>query len=255
MSLPLFKQTIKANGIILGVFTAVTAVLLLQFAALEVTQFLLFKIFYGIMATLLPAVYILISSNKLFASQVDRGSMAYVLSTPCRRSRITMTQMIFSVASIVFLFAVTTVAHIAVNASDPMGLELIGTNIGIEGLTGDLTAAMILKINLSAMIICLAMSGVCFMFSGIFNQTKYSIGCSGTFIGVSVLANMMAMFGSLGIDALSNFKYLTICSLYDFTSILTGTDDWIIKSVVALLIAAVGYIVGSIWFTKKDLPL
>ena len=255
ISFPLFKQTAKANGLIWIVLTAVTAILLVQFAVLEMTQYLLFLIFYGVMAMLLPAVFILISSNKLFASQVDRGSMAYVLSTPTRRSKVAMTQMVFSVLTIVLMFAITTIAHIAVNTNSPLSLELAGSGAGITGLTGDLTTEMIVKVNLSAMVVCLAMSGVCYMFSAIFNQSKYSLGFSGTFVGVSVLANMMAMFGSLGVDALENFKYVSICTLYDYQSILTGGDDWIVKGAVALAIAVVTYLVGSVWFCKKDLPL
>lgn len=255
ISFPLFKQTAKANGLIWIVLTAVTAILLVQFAGLEMTQNLLFLIFYGVMATLLPAVFILISSNKLFASQVDRGSMAYVLSTPTRRSKVAMTQMVFSVLTTVLMFAITTIAHIAVNTNSPLSLELAGSGAGITGLTGDLTTGMIVKVNLSAMVVCLAMSGVCYMFSAIFNQSKYSLGFSGTFVGVSVLANMMAMFGSLGVEALENFKYVSICTLYDYQSILTGSDDWIVKGAVALAIAVVTYLVGSVWFCKKDLPL
>lgn len=255
ISFPLFKQTTKTNGLIWIVLTAVTAILLAQFAVLEMTQYLLFLIFYGVMAMLLPAVFILISSNKLFASQVDRGSMAYVLSTPTRRSKVAITQMMFSILTIVLMFTITTVVHIAVNTNSPLSLELAGSGAGITGLTGDLTSEMIVKVNLSAMLVCLAMSGICYMFSAIFNQSKYSLGFSGTFVGVSVLANMMAMFGSLGVDALENFKYVSICTLYDYKSILMGGDDWIVKGIVALAIALVSYIVGSVWFCKKDLPL
>lgn len=255
ISFPLFKQTLKSNGLIWGVFTAVTTILLIQFAAMEMTQFLLFLIFYGILAMLLPGVYILISSNKLFASQVDRGSMAYVLSTPTRRRTVAITQLIFSVGTVAVMFLITMVVHILVNEYSPLSLEMVGMNVGIQGLTGSLTAGMIAKVNLSAMVVCLAIAGVCYMFSGIFNQSKYSIGFSGTFVGVSVLANMMAMFGSLGVDALENFKYVSICTLYDYKSILMGGDDWIVKSIVAIAIAVVGYAIGSICFCKKDLPL
>lgn len=42
ISLPLMKQTVKSNGILWLIFTAVLGVLLAQFASLEMTQFLLF---------------------------------------------------------------------------------------------------------------------------------------------------------------------------------------------------------------------
>ena len=79
-SLPLFKQSIKSNWVMWSVMTGVMTILCIQFSALEMTQPMLFTIFYGMMTTILPGIYVLVTSNKLIAGQVDRGSMAYVLS-------------------------------------------------------------------------------------------------------------------------------------------------------------------------------
>lgn len=114
---------------------------------------------------------------------------------------------------------------------------------------------MIIKVNLSALLVCIAMAGVCFMFSGIFNTTKFTIGLSGIFVGESILANMLAMFGSLGVKGLDNFKYATICSFYDYQSVLTSNNDWIIKMIFPLAIAIITFLIGGIVFRKKDLPL
>ncbi len=254
LNLPLMKQTIKANGLLWGVFTIIMGVLLAQFASMEMTQFLLFLIQYGMMAMILPGIYILVTSNKLLAGQVDRGSMAYVLSTPKSRSSVARTQCIYSVATIALMFVVSTVIHIVINKAVPLTLGQAGIKVPSLMAT-PLSEIMIIKINISAFLVCLAMGGVCFMFSGIFNQSKFSIGFSGTFVGVSILANMMSMFGSLGIDVLSNFKYASICTLYDYNAVLQGDNLWIIKSAVALAIAVVTYFIGSFAFCKKDLPL
>ena len=152
------------------------------------------------------------------------------------------------------MFVITTVLHGIINTASPLTLGQAGIEIP-ELMGAELTFDMILKVNLSAMLVCLAMGGVCFMFSGVFNQSKYSIAFSGTFVGVSILANMMAMFGSLGVEALENFKYASICTLYDYNSVIADTDTWIIKGAVALGIAVVSYAIGSIRFCKKDLPL
>ena len=50
-------------------------------------------------------------------------------------------------------------------------------------------------------------------------------------------------------------KYLTICSLYDYTSILISNSDWILKMGIAGVVGVIGFILGSIIYTKKDLPL
>lgn len=55
-NMPLFKQIIKSNWVMWTAMTAVMTLLCVQFAALEMTQSLLFVIFYGMMTTILPGV-------------------------------------------------------------------------------------------------------------------------------------------------------------------------------------------------------
>ncbi len=157
-SVPLFKQTIKSNWVIWTAITAVMTILCVQFAALEMTQSLLFVIFYGMMTTILPGIYVLVVSNKLIANQVDRGSMAYVLSTPTKRSTVVFTQAVFMVLSLVLMFAIQTTAHIIVNTANPLSLSVLQ----YTQLSGDLTNEMILQVNTSALMVCLALAGVCF---------------------------------------------------------------------------------------------
>ena len=251
LSIPLFKQTIKSNWVMWTAMTALMTIMCIQFSAMKMTQSLLFTIFYGMMTTILPGIYVLVTSNKLIASQVDKGSMAYVLSTPIKRSTVVITQIIFMVSSLILMFTIQTAAHIAVNQISTLSLNSLSYN----QLSGDLTTAMIIKVNLSALLVCIAMAGVCFMFSGIFNTTKFTIGLSGIFVGESILANMLAMFGSLGVKGLDNFKYATICSFYDYQSVLTSDNDWIIKMIFPLAIAIITFLIGGIVFRKKDLPL
>ncbi|WP_337403238.1 hypothetical protein [Porcipelethomonas sp.] len=252
ISLPLLKQTVKSNWVMWAAITAVSTLLCVQFAAMDMVQNLLFVIFYGMMTTILPGIYVLVTANKLLASQVDRGSMAYVLSTPIKRSTVAFTQIVYITASLVLMFAFQTAAHIIVNAVTPISFE----TLGYVQLSGDITSKIILQVNLSALMVCVALSAVCFMFSGIFNTSKFSIGLSGIFIGESILANMLAMFGNLGAaDGLDNFKYMTICSFYDYESVMLGENDWLIKMIFPIGIAVVAFAIGGIVFKKKDLPL
>lgn len=253
ISLALLKQTIKANGVIWLAMAGVSALLLGQFASLEMTQNLLFVIYYSVMITLFPAIYSLISSNKLLTSQVDRGSMAYVLSTPKSRVSVVMTQIFYSFVSLLLMFVITTTIHVVINSIDPIGISL--ATGGAVAATGDLTAEMIILTNLSAFCASFAVSGLCFMFSGIFNLSRNTIGICGTLVGVCILAGLMGMFGSLGIDSLENFKYLTLFTLYDYQSVLLGVNDWISKAIAAGVIGVLGYMIGAVWFCKKDLPL
>ena len=53
------------------------------------------QMYYTAMGLLPIFILIVILANSLIADQVDRGSMAYVLSTPTKRSAVAITQMVF----------------------------------------------------------------------------------------------------------------------------------------------------------------
>lgn len=254
-SFPLFRQTVKANWLMFAVMGVLMSVFVAQFAGMEMTQSLMLLLYYGLIGLILPAIYILISSNKLLAGQVDKGSMAYVLSTPKRRITVCSTQMIFQISTVIIMFAVTAVVHIIVNAILPLNLAEAGKTLGIS-VEGTLTPAQIVTMNFASCAACLALSGICYMFSGIFNLSKYSTGCSGIVCGVSIICSVFGMFGSmLKVDALALFKYVSVFSFFNLESILKGTSVWIILAVIALVISAAAYAVGAFRFCKKDLPL
>ena len=82
--------------------------------------------------------------------------------------------------------------------------------------------------------------------------------------GLSIFALVAAMLGLFGspvipsvvrLDSLNYFNYATIISFFDVISIMDGTNDFIWKFVILAVMGIVGYIVGSVRFTKKDLPL
>lgn len=250
-SLPLFKQSIKSNWVIWSAMTGVMTILCIQFAALEMTQPMLFTIFYGMMTTILPGIYVLVTSNKLIAGQVDRGSMAYVLSTSVRREAVAFTQSVFMITSLALMFGIETLAHIAINSSNPISMA----TIGYTGLAGNITTKMIIEVNISAFVVCLTLAAVCMAFSGIFNSSKYSLGLAGAFVGESILVNMLSMFGRLGVDGLKDMKYATICSFYDYESVLFGKADWAEHLIIPSVIALAAFVTGAVVFKKKDLPL
>jgi len=66
--------------------------------------------FYAGMGLILVLIYIIITANSLVVSKVDRGSMAYILSTPIKRSTVIITQAIYMVLAIVVMFSILTVS-------------------------------------------------------------------------------------------------------------------------------------------------
>jgi len=70
---------------------------------------ILAQMFFGMMAVVLPMIYILITANSLIASKVDRGSMAYTLSTPIKRKTVAFTNATYLISMIVAMFAIISV--------------------------------------------------------------------------------------------------------------------------------------------------
>ena len=243
MSISVLVQDIKANIKIWSVVAVVMCLLVAQFVAMtEGVMDLTTTVFYGMMSVIVPAIYTVISSNGLIAGQVDNGSMAYTLSSPIKRRSIVLTHMVFSTLSVLIIFLLTTVVHLIV--ANAMGVDTISN-------------PKIILLNVGSFLAVLSLSGICFMFSGIFNRSKYSLGCGGGATVFFILMSMMAMFGGLSpsMKALSNFKYLTVISLYDTDSIIAGGSVWIIKAIALFVLSIISYLIGSAWFCKKDLPL
>ncbi|MCH1982236.1 hypothetical protein MCG98_06620 [Ruminococcus sp. OA3] len=173
-----FKQTLKSNYKLWLVFTvilcAISAVIISVYdpkamsgmmdmmgsspmgdmigdRAADMTSLLgmLGSSFYGMLVVILPLIFIIITANSLVASQVDKGSMAYTLSTPIKRSKVVATQGLYLVTSILaMILAVTIVGLSMVQAvhggvfgeTNTPDVQAISTtmNISAEELEGDL---------------------------------------------------------------------------------------------------------------------
>ncbi|MCL2252914.1 MAG: ABC-2 transporter permease [Lachnospiraceae bacterium] len=73
--------------------------------------------FYMLPGYILPLIYVIMTANSLIASQVDRGSMAYILSTPIKRTKVVRTQAFYLITAIFCTFLViTTFGFVAVQA-------------------------------------------------------------------------------------------------------------------------------------------
>ncbi len=203
-------------------------------------------IFYPVVAVLLPLVYVVIVGNKLFASQIDNGSMAFILSTPIKRSKIAITQMVFLIASLIAMFLVTSVVDVT--------LTLIIDN--------SLAVDKILLLNLGLLLFSLAMGSLTYMFSSIFNYSKYSLSFGGGFALLFFISKILGLFGSdlfmnmgVGIEPMDFFNKITMISLYNTESILDNSTDYIMQFIALIVISSICYSVGAIWLTKKDIPV
>lgn len=205
------------------------------------------SIFYKLAGLLLPIIYMIMASNNLIAGQVDSGSMAYVLSTSTKRSTVVFTQAVYLVGSLLAMFALTTVTG------------CVCLSIVMEDVS--LTYGNLILLNLGAFLVLFALSGLCFFTSCWFDRSKRSMAIGGGLSIFALVAAMLGLFGSpvipsvVRLDSLNNFNYTTIITLFDVISIMDGTNAFIWKFAILAVLGLTGYIVGSVRFTKKDLPL
>lgn len=205
------------------------------------------SIFYKLAGLLLPIIFVIMASNNLIAGQVDSGSMAYVLSTSTKRGTVVFTQAVFLICSLLAMFSLTTVTGC-------ICLAIVGSKVSLD--YGELVL-----LNVGAFLVLFAISGLCFFTSCWFDRSKRSMAVGGGLSIFALVAAMLGLFGSpviptvVRLDALNNFNYVTIITLFDVISIIDGTLAFLWKFAILLALGILGYAVGSVKFVKKDLPL
>ena len=213
--------------------------------------FMLTRIYYTAMGALILFLFVILAANGLIASQVDRGSMAYLLSAPNRRRAITLTQLVYM---LVAPLAIMTVGCL---------LRIGSTKI----LFGEVCVPRLLCLYLGMYILVEAIAGICYLCSCHFNESNRSLAVGGGFAIWCFLASLLGLFGSkelidmgIGVTQLGIFNKLTLISLFDIQAIQTiGTDtldtSFVPKLAVLGVIALAAYIAGIVRFERKDLPL
>ena len=222
---------------------------------------------YKIAGVLLPMIYVMITCNKLIASQVSDGSMAYVLSTPTNRRNVVRTQYLFMILSLIAMYLVITIGAyisgmIAYFVTQPANINF-----------GTFTVRTLLYC-FGSFCAMFGLTGICFGASCFFNKSNQSIAVGGGACVLAFLCCILGLFGNkvfvsvgVGVEAMNIFNYLTIYTLIDtdsmsqFAKALTGAygGTWSFNWMWELGILLVGGIVlaffGGRRFTRKDLPL
>lgn len=209
------------------------------------------RMYFTVMGLLPIFLLIVLYSNSLLASQVDNGSMAYILSTPTKRSSVAVTQAVFMILAPLIVMSIVCCVKLFANTK-----FMDDTN---------LKAAVALYLGMYLLV--QAVAGICYLGSCLFNQSSRAMAFGGGLTVWFFLASMLGMFGSedlvnmgVGVERLGIFNRLTLVGLYDIEALNTeGTDavddSFIWKLAVLAGIAVVCYVAGTLRFTKKDLPL
>lgn len=215
------------------------------------TTALLTKMYFTVMGLLPIFLYVVLIGNSLIVNQVDSGSMAYVLSTPTKRSAVANTQAIFLIVVPFIICSIICAVRCCV----------------WYALNGEVNIASNIALYFGMYLLIQAVGGICYMGSCIFNQTKKATAFGGGLAVWFFLSSLLGMFGSedlvtmgVGLEELDIFNKLTLVGLYDTETIATvGTNavdtSFIPKLCILGAIALITYLIGNITFQKKDLPL
>ena len=191
---------------------------------------------YGFILLVFPMVFSILRGNGLIAKYVDNGSMYSLLSSPVKREKIVLTQVLVLVSGIFILVFYSTL------------LEIIISSIMYPH---ELCIPDLLRVNLGLLFLQLFIGGICFLASCLFQDTKYSIALGA---GLPAFMYVLQMLANVGGNA-EVVKYFTFFSLFNANDLLINKVGAIVGIIVLLIGSIILYTVSSIIFVKKDLSI
>lgn len=189
---------------------------------------------YNMMGIVIIMIYCIIVGNKLVASEVDKGTMAYSLNTPITRMQLVLSKLAYFVGSIFAMVAMMTV---------------VGLGASAIFAPGELDVGAFLLLNLGLLMYGLAVGGISYFASCWFNRSGLSMA-----VGAGIPLASFVLNSLSGLEGFEFFKYFSINTLFDVSNIVAKTD-FVIQFIALFVIGVVFYIVGINKFNKKDLPL
>lgn len=191
---------------------------------------------YGFILLIFPMVFSILRGNGLVAKYTDSGAMAVLVSAPVKRRTIILSQLSVLLSGVLLLLLYAT------------GLELLVAN---NKFPGELVTSDLLKLNLALLFLQLFISGICFLASCLFSDTKNSIAFGA---GVPAFMFVLQMLANVGGKA-EKVKYFTFFTLFDANGIVAGEVNAFLYSIVLLVGAIVLFGIGIEIFCRKDLCL
>ncbi|SFC43330.1 ABC transporter permease subunit [Bacillus sp. UNCCL81] len=191
--------------------------------------------YFGNFVLIFAMIYSIIIGNKLIAEQVDKGSMAFHLSTPITRTQYTFTSIIFFVLSLVVMFGL---------------IFVVGYGVAELVQPGELPVNKFFILTLGSLVLNLAISSITFFASCLFNRSSYSLALGA---GLTVFFYATNMLSGMN-DSLEFLRNVSIITLYDSTAIIqNGSYRGQLFILVGLSLLL--YFMGVVVFKRKDLPL
>ncbi|WP_343208946.1 ABC transporter permease [Anaerolentibacter hominis] len=190
---------------------------------------------YGALLLIFPLVFEILLINKLVVRYVDRGSMAYLLSTKNSRRKIIVTQ-----AAVVWIFELVLLGFSTL-------FMILTSQIAFPG---ELAVYELLKLNVCLFLLQFSLSGICFLAACASSDSRYYhlFGA-----GIPVLFYLVQMLANMG-GKLENLKYATLFTLFEPMRIIGEGINWVSVIILAVL-GILLYGLAIRIFCRKDLSL
>lgn len=212
------------------------------------------KVGFAIACLLIPMVYSVMLATSLVSQKVENGSLAFTFSTPITRNAFIVTEGTFLIFAQVVMGAILYLGSLIA--------RIIGIIAGSPDIATSLPLDQFTYYALGNFFVTLGVSGVAFLASAYFNKSGLSLGVGGGFVVFSFLCSILGLFGSpaipgtVRINSMNFFNYLTPISFFDPLAIMDGNIALYWYKLIGLFaLTILGYGLGNFLFKKKDLPL
>lgn len=194
--------------------------------------------YFGLFFPIILGVFSVMTATQLMAHLVDKGSMAYLLSTKVSRSQIAFTQALVLISGLILIVLLTFVGGIIA------GETLIDEQYSLE-------LDIFFHINFVGFLLFFVVGGYSFLVSSICNDEKKSLGIAGllTFIFYG-----LDMVGKISPD-LEWLRNITPFSLYNPSEIASGDAEIFLPSIILFGIGICTYSAAVAMFKRRNLPL
>lgn len=194
--------------------------------------------YYGLFYLFILGAFTVMMSIHLIARLIDRGSMAYLLSTRVSRAEIVMTQIVVLISGLLIIHILTFLAG------------FIAAKLSIET---ESTIAFIefFQINFIGFLLFFAIGGYSLLISALFNDEKNVFAVAG---GLTFVFYVIDMVGKIVIK-IEWIRHLSLFSLYEPGKIANGDTNIWLSSIIFIAIGIIGYILAILIFRKRNLPL
>jgi ABC-2 type transport system permease protein len=193
--------------------------------------------FYGLLFLIILSIYSVMITTKLIARLVDRGSMAFLLSSPTSRVQIALTQATVVISGLVMITLVTILGGFT------------GTAWLVDGVKLD--TANFIHLNVMGFLLFFVISGYSFMFSCLFDDEKRALSTSAT---VTLLFYVLDLVGKMS-DKLDFLRNFSIFSLFKAQDIAYGSEHLLWKGIGLAVSGVILFMLGIIIFRKRDLSI